>query len=73
MADVEIVARVERRRKWTAEEKAALLAEIDAEGGKVTVADCKHRRLGSQSSVGRAHDHCDGPEGSDPQSSQLGA
>lgn len=37
MADVEIMARVERRRKWTAEEKAALLAEVEAEGGKVGV------------------------------------
>lgn len=37
MADVEIMARVERRRKWTTEEKAALLAEIEAEGGKVAV------------------------------------
>ncbi len=37
MADVEIMARVERRRKWTAEEKAALLAEVEAEGGKVAV------------------------------------
>ena len=36
MAEVEIVARVERRRKWTIEEKAALLAEVEAEGGKVT-------------------------------------
>ena len=27
MTDVEIVARVERRRKWTLEEKAALMAE----------------------------------------------
>jgi hypothetical protein len=35
--DVEIIARVERRRKWTAPEKAALRAEIEAEGGKVTV------------------------------------
>ena len=43
LADVEIVARVERRRKWTAEEKAALLAEIDAEGGKVTVVARRHR------------------------------
>ena len=37
MADVEIMARVERRRKWTAQEKAALLAEVEAEGGKVAV------------------------------------
>jgi transposase len=43
LADVEIVSRVERRRKWTAEEKAALLAEIDAEGGKVTVVARRYR------------------------------
>ena len=36
MSDVEIVARVERRRKWTIEEKAALIAEVEAEGGKVS-------------------------------------
>jgi transposase-like protein len=35
VAEVEIIARVERRRKWTIEEKAALLAEVEAEGGKV--------------------------------------
>jgi transposase len=35
VSDVEIVARVERRRKWTIEEKAALIAEVEAEGGKV--------------------------------------
>ena len=28
--DVEIVAGVERRRKWTPEEKAALLAEVES-------------------------------------------
>jgi hypothetical protein len=38
VAEVEIVARVERRRKWTIEEKAALLAEVEAEGGKVKLA-----------------------------------
>ena len=43
MADVEIVARVERRRKWTAEEKAALMAEVEAEGGKVSVVARRHR------------------------------
>jgi hypothetical protein len=31
LAEVEIIARVERRRKWMAEEKAALLAEVEAE------------------------------------------
>jgi transposase-like protein len=30
-------SQIERRRKWTAEEKAALLAEVAAEGGKVAV------------------------------------
>ena len=44
MADVEITAtRVERRRKWTAREKAALLAEVEAEGGSVTVVARRHR------------------------------
>ena len=42
--DVEIIAtRFERRRKWTAQEKAALLAEVEAEGGKVTVVARRHR------------------------------
>jgi transposase len=43
VSDVEILARVERRRKWTAEEKAALLAEVEAEGGKVTLLARRHR------------------------------
>ncbi len=44
MADVEIITtRVERRRKWTAQEKAALLAEVEAEGGKVRVVARRHR------------------------------
>src|SRR5260370_41089270 len=43
MAEAEIVARVERRRKWTAAEKAALLAELEAEGGKVAVVARRHR------------------------------
>ena len=43
MADVEIVARVERRRKWTPEEKVALLAEVEAEGGRVSVVARRHR------------------------------
>jgi transposase-like protein len=33
--DGEIV--VERRRQWTPEEKAALMAEVEAEGGQVSV------------------------------------
>jgi transposase len=43
LADVEIIARVERRRKWTAQEKAALLAEVEAEGGKVTIVARRHQ------------------------------
>jgi len=43
VAAVEIMARVERRRKWTAAEKAALLAELEAEGGKVAVVARRHR------------------------------
>ena len=39
MAEVEIVS---RRRKWTPEEKAALLAEIDAAGGRVSVVARRH-------------------------------
>lgn len=43
MSDVEILARIERRRVWTADEKAALLAEVDAEGGKVRLVARRHR------------------------------
>jgi transposase len=43
LADVEIIARVERRRKWTAGEKAALLAEVEAESGKVAMVARRHR------------------------------
>jgi transposase len=41
--DGEIVARVERRRLWTAEEKAALLTEVEAEGGRVSLVARRHR------------------------------
>jgi transposase len=40
---MEIFARVERRRRWTEQEKAALLAELDAEGGKVRLVARRHR------------------------------
>ena len=42
--DGEIVAaaRVERRRQWTPEEKAALVGEVEAEGGRVTVVARRH-------------------------------
>ena len=43
MSDVEIIARVERRRKWTMEEKAALLAEVEAAGGRVRPVARRHR------------------------------
>jgi transposase len=43
VSDVEIVARVERRRKWTIEEKAALIAEVEAEGGRVKLVARRHR------------------------------
>lgn len=39
MAEVEIIS---RRRKWTPAEKAALLAEIEAEGGCVSVVARRH-------------------------------
>lgn len=42
MGDVEIVSRIERRRKWTDSEKAALLAEVEAEGGKVKLVARRH-------------------------------
>jgi len=38
--DGEVV--VERRRQWSAEHKAALLAEIEAEGGQVSVVARRH-------------------------------
>jgi transposase len=43
VSDVQIVARVERRRKWTLEEKAALVAEVEAAGGKVKLVARRHR------------------------------
>jgi transposase len=36
MSEVEVLARVERRRRWTPAEKAALLAEVEA-GGKIRI------------------------------------
>jgi hypothetical protein len=42
LADVGIIARVERHRKWKAEEKAALPVEVEAEGGKVMVVARRH-------------------------------
>jgi transposase len=39
MGEAEIVT---RRRKWTPEQKATLLAEVDAEGGRVSVVAKRH-------------------------------
>jgi transposase len=43
LGEVEILPRVERRRKWSEAEKAALLAEVEADGGKVSVVARRHR------------------------------
>ena len=43
MSDVDVLGRVERRRVWTAQERAALLAEIDAAGGKVRLVARRHQ------------------------------
>ena len=43
MAEVEVIDRVERRRKWSEAEKAALLAEVAAAGGKVALVARRHR------------------------------
>lgn len=43
MAEVEVIDRVERRRKWSEAEKAALLAEVEAVGGKVALVARRHR------------------------------
>jgi transposase len=43
LADVDILGPGERRRIWSAQEKAALLAEVDAEGGKVCLVARRHR------------------------------
>ena len=42
MADMEILGPRDRRRIWGAREKAALLAEVDAEGGKVRLVARRH-------------------------------
>lgn len=42
MSEVEVLARVERRRNWTPEEKAALLAEVETAGGKVRIVARRH-------------------------------
>lgn len=43
MTEVDILGPSDRRRIWSAEEKAALLAETDAEGGKVRLVARRHQ------------------------------
>lgn len=43
MGEVDILGPPERRRIWSAQEKAALLAEVDAEGGKVRLVARRHQ------------------------------
>ena len=43
MAEVDILGPSDRRRRWSAQDKAALLAEIDAEGGKVRLVARRHK------------------------------
>jgi transposase len=43
LAEVDILGPSDRRRIWSAQEKAALLAEIDAGGGKVRLVARRHQ------------------------------
>jgi transposase-like protein len=43
LSDIDILGPLDRRRVWSAQEKAALLAEIDAEGGKVRLVARRHQ------------------------------
>jgi len=43
LSDIDILGPTNRRRAWSAQEKAALLAEIDAEGGKVRLVARRHQ------------------------------
>jgi len=47
MSEVEVLSRVERRRNWTLEHKAALLAEVEQAGGTVQMAARRHGIAGS--------------------------
>ncbi len=64
MSDVEVLARVEQRRKWTQAEKAALLAEVDAAGSKIRTVARRHgiseRVLYNWRSAKRAAQTCQG-------------
>lgn len=43
MTNADIIGPSDRRRVWSEQERAALLAEIDAEGGKVRLVARRHR------------------------------
>lgn len=43
MTEVEVLGPSDRRRTWSEQEKAALLAEVDAEGGKVRLVARRHQ------------------------------
>jgi hypothetical protein len=43
LPDIDILGPSDRRRVWSAQEKAALLAEVDAEGGKVRLVARRHQ------------------------------
>jgi transposase len=43
LSDIVILGPSDRRRVWSAQEKASLLAEIDAEGGKVRLVARRHQ------------------------------
>ena len=43
MSDIDILGPSDRRRAWSAQEKAALLAEIEPEGGKVRLVARRHQ------------------------------
>jgi hypothetical protein len=42
MSTGEIASRMDPRRKWSAAEKSALLGEVNAEGGRVTLVARRH-------------------------------
>ena len=47
MAEMDVLGPDERRRVWTPQEKATLLAEVDAEGGRVQLVARRHQMSAS--------------------------
>jgi transposase len=58
---------------WRRGARDALAREVAPAFVPLRVANRNHRRLGSQSSDSCAQNHCNGSEGPNPQSLQLGA